>query len=129
MADLTELEILVNKWKKTGLLEGLSVWKQIKLAQLLNEGAKIIVNRSSDNDLLNGLTLPAITRKFHTVDGDFSVEELINTIEINLPKLEEKLIKLKELFPNTWKKYDQELESDFLNELFDLKCIHLKVNY
>ena len=124
MNNLSELETLVNKWRSTGLLIDLSVWNQIKLAQLLDEGAKILVERSktnSHNELLAGVLLPAISRKFRNWSTDFSVEELINQIETELPTLQFRLDKLKDIFPNTWKKYEHELETEFLNELFDLK--------
>lgn len=124
MNNLTELEKLVNKWQGTGLLEELSVWDQIKLAQLLDKGAKILIERSKTdlhNELLAGLVLPAISRKFRNWTADFSVEELINQMEIQLSTLQNRLDKLKDLFPTTWKKYEHELETEFLNELFEWK--------
>jgi len=123
MNDLTELEKIVKKWQSTGLLEGLSIWKQIKLAQLLNEGAKLLVERSTTNfhnELLSGIVLPAISRKFRRLETDFSVGELINQMELYQPTFENKLSKLKKLFPNTWQKYERELETEFLDELFDV---------
>ncbi len=122
--DLAEMERLVNKWQSTGLLEGLSIWQKIKLAQLLDDGAMILVERSktnSRNELLAGLVLPAIGRKFRGISTDFSVEELITEIEVSLPTLKLQLDKLKDLFPTTWRKYEQELETEFLTELFKSK--------
>lgn len=121
MNNLSELEILVIKWQKTGLLEGLSVWHQIKLAQLLDNGAKILVERSKTNlhnEVLAGLSLPAISRKFRNLGTDFSVEELISQMETKIPELENQLNRLKEMFPTRWQKYENELESEFLDQLF-----------
>jgi hypothetical protein len=104
------------------LLQGLSIWQKIKLSQLLDEGAKILVERSktnSHNELLAGLVLPAISRKFRNLSTFFLVEKLINQIETELPTLQNRLDKLKELLPITWEKYEQELETEFLTELFN----------
>lgn len=124
MNNLTELEILVNKWRATGLLEGLTIWKQMKLAQLLNDGANLLIARSktdSHNVLLAVLVLPAIAHKFRNFETNFSAEEVINQVETQLPTLQSQLDKLKDVFPNTWQKYEQALETGFINELFDLK--------
>lgn len=122
--DLNEFERLVTKWDKTGLLEGANIWQKIKLAQLLDEAANQLVERSKTsqhNEILAGLVLPAVRRKFERSTTDFSVKEMIGEIESQLPTLEFRLDKLKDLFPTTWKKYEQELETEFLNELFYLQ--------
>jgi hypothetical protein len=122
----SEIEDLVVKWSKVGLLEKLPLTEKIKISKYLETTANRLVmwansekgEINKNSEFYSGILLPAVRRGLAYSNKD--IESFLNEFEEKIPKLNDDYEKFKIMFPNHYKKFEDEFGREWLHDEFGI---------